>query len=92
MAYFECCHELKFIVDSICQSGVSGMLSTVSDTAKYGGITRGQRVVGDRSKREMERVLKEIQSGKFAKEWAGGIRGRAEKIQQAPCGRRKAPD
>ena len=91
MAYFECCHELKFIVDSICQSGVSGMLSTVSDTAKYGGITRGQRVVGDRSKREMERVLKEIQSGKFAKEWAAEYAGGLKKYNKLLADGEKHP-
>ena len=69
MAYFECCHELKFIVDLICQRGVSGMRMLLPETAKYGGITRGSRVVSDKSKREMNKILGEIKSGKFAKEW-----------------------
>ncbi len=78
MAYFECCHELKFIVDLIHQSGISGMRFSVSETAKYGDVTRGGRVVTSKTKSEMKRILKEIQSGKFAKEWAreydGGLR------------------
>lgn len=69
MAYFECCHELKLIVDLIVQSGISGMRFSISETAKYGDITRGPRVIADKTKKEMEKILKEIQSGKFTKEW-----------------------
>ncbi len=75
LAYFECCHELKLIVDLIMQSGISGMRLAVSDTAKYGDITRGNRVVGAASKKEMKRILKEIQSGKFTKEWIAEYNG-----------------
>ena len=69
VAYFECLHELKLIVDLIHRYGISGMYRGVSETARYGGLTRGGRVVGEISKRAMEEVLREIQSGKFAQEW-----------------------
>lgn len=69
MAYFECCHELKLIVDLIVESGISGMRFSISETAKYGDITRGPRVVTAQSKKAMKQILKEIQSGKFTKEW-----------------------
>ncbi|MBO6102859.1 MAG: ketol-acid reductoisomerase [Opitutales bacterium] len=69
MAYFECCHELKLIVDLIVESGISGMRFSISETAKYGDITRGPRVVTKDTKKAMKQILKEIQSGKFTKEW-----------------------
>ena len=69
MAYFECLHELKLIVDLMIESGIAGMRFSVSETAKYGDITRGPRVVNANVKRSMKSILKEIQSGKFAKEW-----------------------
>ncbi|MCY3973100.1 MAG: ketol-acid reductoisomerase [Candidatus Dadabacteria bacterium] len=69
MAYFECCHEVKLIVDLIYQDGISNMRYSVSDTAKYGDITRGPRVVDGRVREEMKKIVAEIQSGKFAKEW-----------------------
>ena len=75
MAYFECCHELKLIVDLIVQSGISGMRFSISETAKYGDITRGPRVITDKTKKEMEKILKEIQSGKFTKEWVAEYKG-----------------
>ena len=75
MAYFECCHELKLIVDLIVQSGISGMRFSISETAKYGDITRGPRVVTDKTKKEMEKILKEIQTGKFTKEWVAEYKG-----------------
>jgi ketol-acid reductoisomerase len=69
MAYFECIHEMKLIVDFIYEGGISNMRYTVSNTAQYGDITRGPRVVGPEAKAEMKRVLEEIQSGTFAREW-----------------------
>lgn len=69
MAYFECCHEVKLIVDLIYQDGISNMRYSISDTAKYGDITRGPRIVDIRAKEEMKKIVAEIQSGAFAKEW-----------------------
>ena len=69
LAYFECLHELKLIVDLFYAQGVQGMWSRVSETARYGGLTRGSRIVTDATRAEMQKILEEIQSGKFAKEW-----------------------
>ncbi len=69
IAYFECCHELKLIVDLIYEGGITGMRKRVSDTAEYGDVTRGKRVITEKTRKEMQKILKEIQTGKFAKEW-----------------------
>ncbi len=69
IAYFECLHELKLIVDLIQQYGLKGMYQRVSETARYGGLTRGTRVINQSSRDEMEKILDEIQSGEFAEEW-----------------------
>lgn len=69
MAYFECCHEVKLIVDLIYEGGISNMRYSISDTAKYGDITRGPRVINDSVKKEMKKIIDEIQSGEFAREW-----------------------
>ncbi len=69
MAYFECLHELKLIVDLMVESGIAGMRFSVSETAKYGDITRGPRVITAQTKKSMAKILKEIQSGKFTREW-----------------------
>ncbi len=69
MAYFECLHELKLIVDIIYEEGIAGMRKRVSDTAEYGDYTRGPRIINERTRKEMQKILKEIQSGKFAREW-----------------------
>jgi len=69
MAYFECIHETKLIVDLIYQGGLKKMRRFISDTAKYGDITRGPRVVPPEAKAEMKRILDEIQDGRFAREW-----------------------
>ncbi len=69
IAYFECFHELKLIVDLMYQGGLSYMRYSVSDTAEYGDYTRGPRVIDDMAKDEMEQILAEIQDGSFAKEW-----------------------
>lgn len=68
-AYFECVHEMKLIVDLIYAGGISGMYRKVSNTAKYGGLTRGKKVITSATKKAMQKGLKDIQSGKFAKEW-----------------------
>jgi ketol-acid reductoisomerase len=69
MAYFECLHEVKLIVDLIYEGGIANMRYSISTTAKYGDVTRGPRIVTDKTKAEMKKILKEIQSGHFAKEW-----------------------
>jgi ketol-acid reductoisomerase len=69
IAYFECLHELKLIVDLIQEGGLSYMRYSVSDTAEYGDYTRGPRVVNDETRAEMKRILSEIQSGEFARQW-----------------------
>jgi ketol-acid reductoisomerase len=69
MAYFECLHELKLIVDLMVESGIAGMRFSVSETAKFGDVTRGPRVINGNVKKSMKSILKEIQSGKFSKEW-----------------------
>ena len=69
MAYFECLHEVKLIVDLIYEGGISTMRYSISNTAQYGDLTRGPRVVSPETKAEMKRILEEIQSGSFAKEW-----------------------
>lgn len=69
MAYFECLHELKLIVDLMYQGGIANMRYSISNTAEYGDLTRGPRVVTDETKAEMRKILDEIQSGKFAREF-----------------------
>lgn len=69
MAYFECLHELKLIVDLIYEGGISNMRYSVSNTAQYGDLTRGPRIINESVKNEMKKILKEIQTGEFAKEW-----------------------
>ncbi len=69
MAYFECLHEVKLIVDLIYEGGIANMRYSISTTAKYGDVTRGPRIVTDETKQEMRKILTEIQSGQFAKEW-----------------------
>ncbi|MFQ5514609.1 MAG: ketol-acid reductoisomerase [Myxococcota bacterium] len=69
MAYFECIHEMKLIIDFIYEGGISNMRYTISNTAQYGDVTRGPRVVGPQVREEMKRILAEIQSGAFAREW-----------------------
>jgi ketol-acid reductoisomerase len=78
MAYFECLHELKLIVDFFYEGGITNMWYTVSNTAEYGGLTRGPRIVTEETKEEMRRILNEIQTGKFAREFV------AENLAGAP--------
>lgn len=78
VAYFECLHELKLIVDLMYEQGIGGMRYSISDTAEYGDLTRGPRVVNADVKAEMRRILDEIQDGRFAEEWIAESRsGRA---------------
>ena len=82
MAYFECLHELKLICDLMYESGIAGMRFSVSETAKYGDITRGPRIVNAATKREMRRILKEIQTGKFTREWVAEYKGGLKKYKR----------
>ncbi len=69
MAYFECLHEVKLIVDLIYEGGISTMRYSISNTAQYGDLTRGPRIITEETKKEMRKILDEVQSGQFAKEW-----------------------
>src|SRR5258705_11585032 len=69
LAYFECLHELKLIADLMYEKGISGMRYSISNTAEYGDMTRGKRVVTEESRAAMRKILEEIQSGEFAREW-----------------------
>jgi len=69
MAYFECLHEVKLIVDLIYEGGLANMRYSISNTAEYGDYTRGKRIVNEQTRAEMKKVLNEIQTGQFAKEW-----------------------
>lgn len=69
MAYFECLHEMKLIVDLLYEGGIGNMRYSVSNTAEYGDLTRGSRIVNETTKAEMKKILAEIQSGEFADEW-----------------------
>src|SRR5205823_9199696 len=68
-AYFECLHEVKLIVDLMYENGIAGMRYSISDTAEYGDVTRGPRIITDQTRAEMKKILDEIQTGKFADEW-----------------------
>jgi len=81
MAYFECLHELKLIVDFFYEGGITNMWYTVSNTAEYGGLTRGPRVVTAETKAEMKRILEEIQTGRFAKEFVSEYQAGAPTIK-----------
>jgi len=69
MAYFECLHETKLIVDLIYEGGIANMRYSISNTAEYGDFTRGPRIITDETRREMKKILKEIQTGQFAREF-----------------------
>ncbi len=69
MAYFECLHEVKLITDLIFEGGIATMRSSISDTAEYGDLTRGRRIITEDTRKEMKKILKEVQSGEFAEEW-----------------------
>ncbi len=69
IAYFECLHEVKLIVDLMYEEGIAGMRYSISDTAEYGDLTRGPRIITQATREEMKKILGEIQSGEFAREW-----------------------
>jgi ketol-acid reductoisomerase len=69
LAYFECCHEVKLIVDLIVEGGLATMRDSISNTAEYGDLTRGPRIITEETKKEMKKILSEIQSGQFAREF-----------------------
>lgn len=69
IAYFECLHELKLIIDLIYEGGIARMRYSISDTAEYGDLTRGKRIITEETRKEMKKILREIQEGKFALEW-----------------------
>jgi ketol-acid reductoisomerase len=83
MAYFEVLHELKLIVDLLFEGGISWMRHSVSDTAEYGDVTRGPRIVTEETKAEMRRILDEIQNGEFAREWMDEYRAGAPNLTAA---------
>lgn len=80
IAYFECMHEVKLIVDLMYQGGMSYMRYSISNTAEYGDLTRGPRIITDKTRAEMKKILAEITSGKFAKEWVGEYKGGLKKF------------
>ena len=69
MAYFECLHEVKLIVDLLYEGGMANMRYSISNTAEFGDYSRGPRLITEETKKEMKKILNEIQSGQFAKEW-----------------------
>ena len=84
MAYFECLHEVKLIVDLIYEGGIANMMYSISNTAEYGDLTRGPRIINKNVKKEMKKVLEEIQTGKFVRDWileckSGQLNFKAEK-------------
>ncbi|HHJ35642.1 MAG TPA: ketol-acid reductoisomerase [Gammaproteobacteria bacterium] len=81
MAYFECLHELKLIVDLMYQGGIADMRYSISNTAEYGDVTRGPRIVNDNTKAEMKKILAEIQSGQFAKEFIDEMHSGAKNLE-----------
>jgi ketol-acid reductoisomerase len=82
LAYFECLHELKLIVDLMYEKGISGMRHSISNTAEYGDLTRGGRIVGEPARQAMRQILDEIQSGDFAREWIAENRAGQENFQR----------
>ena len=82
MAYFECLHELKLIVDLMYQGGIADMRYSISNTAEYGDVTRGPRVVTEATKAEMKKILSEIQSGQFAREFMEEMHSGAKNLEQ----------
>ena len=82
LAYFECLHELKLIVDLMYEKGITGMRYSISNTAEYGDLTRGRRVIGEPTRAAMQELLGEIRSGEFAREWIGENRAGQENFQR----------
>jgi len=82
LAYFECLHELKLIVDLMYEKGISGMRYSISNTAEYGDLTRGKRIIGEPTRAAMQEILAEIQSGDFAREWIAENQAGQESFQR----------
>jgi ketol-acid reductoisomerase len=82
LAYFECLHELKLIVDLMYEKGITGMRDSISNTAEYGDLTRGNKVIGPEVREAMKQVLADIQSGEFAREWIAENRAGQENFQR----------
>jgi ketol-acid reductoisomerase len=82
LAYFECLHELKLIVDLMYEKGIQGMRYSISNTAEYGDMTRGPRVIGPESRAAMKKILEDIQSGEFAREWIAENRAGGENFHR----------
>jgi ketol-acid reductoisomerase len=82
MAYFECLHELKLIVDLMYEKGLAGMRYSISNTAEYGDYSRGPRIITDETRKEMKKILTEIQSGDFAREWIAENRAGQENFKR----------
>jgi ketol-acid reductoisomerase len=82
LAYFECLHELKLIVDLMYEKGITGMRYSISNTAEYGDLTRGKRVISDATREAMQQILGEIQSGDFAREWIAENRAGQENFKR----------
>ncbi|HVO54444.1 MAG TPA: ketol-acid reductoisomerase [Solirubrobacterales bacterium] len=82
LAYFECLHELKLIVDLMYEKGIQGMHYSISNTAEYGDLTRGKRVITDETRAAMKQILAEIQSGEFAREWIAENRAGGESFDR----------
>ena len=88
MAYFECLHEVKLIVDLIYEGGISNMRYSISNTAEFGDLSRGPRIINTNVKKEMKKILEEIQTGKFVRDWiieckSGQLNFNAERRIQA---------
>ena len=91
MAYFECCHEVKLIVDLIYEGGLANMRYSVSNTAEYGDLTRGRRIVGEGARKVMKDILADIQSGKFADEWMAEHRSGSARFDELRRASRSHP-
>jgi ketol-acid reductoisomerase len=91
LAYFECMHEMKLIVDLYYEGGLSRMNYSVSDTAEYGGMTRGKRLITSETRKEMKKILEDVQSGKFAEEWLNEYRSGQKKMEELRKENREHP-
>ena len=91
MAYFECLHETKLIVDLIYEGGITNMRYSISNTAEYGDLTRGSRLITDQTRAEMKKILQEIQSGEFAREWMDENRSGAANFDRMRATARQHP-
>ena len=92
MAYFECLHEVKLIVDLIYEGGIANMNYSISNTAEYGEYVSGPRIITTETKAEMKRILKDIQTGKFTSRLDAGMQGRPAALQGHPPPERRPPD